>query len=329
VGSYEICEIIIIGAGNWGLTLARLLSKRIPTRVWTIDVPTAKYLNANRENPSRFYKYPISENFVIEVQYCNSFDEKRTLFIIAVPSNQVQKVVTELRCHASCPMILSVSKGFDIKGQCTISQLIKKEIPAASVAVLTGPTIANEVAQGESTRAVLASNDLLYLAALKQILMNNVISFEISRHPEHHEICASLKGLVAIALGIAQGLGLGANVQGILMIEGIKELAKVGSFFGVPQDVAYGISGAGDLITTCISLHSRNRRLGELLSQGFNIEDAINEVGMTIEGIAMSKTIQTLWALNVSIPLINLVNDILLGTSCDIRQELINLIKRL
>jgi glycerol-3-phosphate dehydrogenase (NAD(P)+) len=263
------------------------------------------------------------------MKYSSSFDEKRTLFIIAVPSNQVLKVVTELHHYASYPMILSASKGFDIEGQCTISQLIRREITGSSVAILTGPTIADEVAKGEPTRAVLASNDLLYLVLLKKTLANDIISFEISRQPEYHEICASLKGLVAIGLGIAQGLGLGANVQGILMIEGIHELAIVGSFFGIPQTVVYGISGAGDLITTCISSQSRNRRLGELMAQGLNIEDAIGKVGMTIEGLAMSKTIQTLWALNVSIPLINLVNDILLGTCRDIRQELMTLIKRL
>lgn len=326
---YEICEIIVIGAGNWGLTLACLFSKSIPTRIWTVDAPTAAYLNANRSNPSRFYKYPISESLVIEMKYSRVFDEKRTLFILAVPSSQVQKVVTELHHYVSCPMILSASKGFNIEEQCTISELITKIIPEASVAILTGPTIANEVAQGESTRAVLASDDLLYLALLKKTLANDIISFEVSRHPEHHEICASLKGLVAIGLGIAQGLGLGANVQSILMVEGIRELAVAGSFFGVPHNVAYGISGAGDLVATCISTHSRNRKLGELLAQGIRIEDAINKVGMTIEGLAMSKAIKMLWTLNVSIPLINVVNDILMGTCCNVRQELETLIKKL
>jgi glycerol-3-phosphate dehydrogenase (NAD(P)+) len=329
VGQRTISEIIVIGAGNWGLTLACLFSQRIPTRVWTINAPTARYLNANRNNPSEFYKYPISESIAIEMKYSRSFDENRTLFIVAVPSNQIQSVATELHHHTSCPMILSVSKGFDIQDQCTISELITKTIPQASVAILTGPTIANEVAQGEPTRAVLASNDLLYLALLKEALANEVIFFKTSRHPEHHEICASLKGLVAIGIGIAQGLGLGANVQGILMVEGIRELAIVGSFFGVPESAAYGISGAGDLIATCISSHSRNRRLGELLAQGLTIEDATNKVGMTVEGLAMSKAIQTLWTLDVSIPLINLVNNILLGACCDIRQELVVLIKRL
>lgn len=329
MGADSICEIIVIGAGNWGLTLACLFSMKMPTRVWTIDEPTATYLNANRSNPGRFYKYPISETLLIEMKYCSSFDEKRTMFIFAIPSNQVKEAATELHHHASCPMILSASKGFNIQEQCTLSQLIRNEIPEALLAVLTGPTIANEVAQGEPTRAILASNDLLYLALLKKTLTNDVIFFEISRNPEHHEICASLKGLVAIGLGIAQGLGLGANVQGVLMIEGIHELAMVGSFFGVPQSVAYGLSGAGDLIATCISSQSRNRRLGEFLAQGLTVEDAVDKVDMTIEGIAMSKTIQTLYSLNVSIPLVNLVNDILLGRCREIRQEVITLISRL
>jgi len=246
-----------------------------------------------------------------------------------VPSSQVQKAANELHDHASYPMILSASKGFDIREQCTLSQLIRNEIPEASVAVLTGPTIANEVGQGEPTRAILASKGLVFLALLKKTLANDVIFFEISRNPEHHEISASLKGLVAIGLGIAQGLGLGANVQGVLIMEGIHELATVGSFFGVPQSVAYGLSGAGDLITTCISSHSRNRRFGEFLAQGLTVEAAIDKVGMTIEGFAMSETVQTLYSLNVSIPLINLVNKILIGECRNIRQQLITLVSKL
>ena len=115
---------------------------------------------------------------------------------------------------------------------------------------------------------MLACEDLTCLALVKEALRNDVIFFEVSRHPSHHEICAALKGIIAIAVGMAEGLNLGANVQGVLITQGLRELAVVGSFFGIPKDVAYGISGAGDLITTCISGDSRNRRLGSQLAQG-------------------------------------------------------------
>ena len=176
---------------------------------------------------------------------------------------------------------------------------------------------------------MLACDDLMQLALVKEALRNDVLFFEVGRNPAHHEICAALKGLVAIAAGMAEGLDLGANIQGVLMTEGIRELTVVASFFDIPESVAFGVSGCGDLITTCISPDSRNRRLGALLAAGHTLEEALTSVSMTVEGVAMSQTIETLWSLDVSIPLIHMVNAILGGERRDIRKELTSLIARL
>jgi glycerol-3-phosphate dehydrogenase (NAD(P)+) len=325
----QIKELIVIGSGNWGLTLACLFSENLPTRVWAINADMAEAINAKRNCPGEFFQYAVAETITVEQKYSSSFNEPETLFIVAVPSSQVRSVAEELSRHISEPLVLSVSKGFDPVLQCTMSQLIQKCIPRARVVVLTGPTIANEVAEGKPTRAVLASDNLIHLATVKQALRNNVISFEIGTNPSHHEICAALKGLVAVAVGVADGLNLGANIQGVLMTEGIREIGVVASFFGIPKRLAYGISGAGDLITTCISPDSRNRQLGKLLAEGLTVEGALGSVGMTVEGVAMSRTIETLWSLDVSIPLIHMVNGILLGTSKNIRGELENVVASL
>ena len=322
----SIDEIIIIGSGNWSLALASLFVKRHRVRVWTIDAGMANRLNDNRRDPGDLYSYPIPETITIEENYSATFNENTTLFIIAVPSSQVGRAAKELARNSTAPLVLSVSKGFDVDQQCTMSEVIKREIPDASVLVLTGPTIANEVAEGKPTRAVLASEDLTTLALVKAALKNDIISFEVSRNPTHHEICAALKGIVAIAVGMADGLEMGTNMQGVLMTQGLKEMAVVASFFGIDEDVAFGVSGAGDLITTCISRDSRNRRLGVQLAGGQTLEGALEKVRMTVEGVAMSQTIETLWSLDVSIPLIHLVNAILLGKKCDIRTELTELI---
>jgi glycerol-3-phosphate dehydrogenase (NAD(P)+) len=326
---HSIEEIVVVGSGNWGLALASVFCKRHPLRVWTIDGPMADRLNANRHGVDTFHKNPIPESIVVEEKYSSDVDPKTTLFVLAVPSGQVRSAAKELAERAKHPLILSVSKGFDAEHQCTMSEVIHREIPDAHVVVLTGPTIANEVAEGKPTRAVLACEDLVHLALVKEALRNDVISFEISRKPTHHEICAALKGIVAIAAGMADGLELGANVQGVLMNEGLRELAVVASFFGIPEDVAYGVSGAGDLITTCTSPDSRNRRLGGLLSTGLSLQQALDEVKMTVEGVAMSRTIETLWSLDVSIPLFHMVNAILRGETHDIREELTAMIGRI
>jgi glycerol-3-phosphate dehydrogenase (NAD(P)+) len=323
---HSVEEIIVIGSGNWGLALASLFSKHLPVRVWAIDQEMADRLNQNRQKADVWHKHPIPDRLIIQAKYAVDFDEDRVLIVLAVPSSQIRSAARELARHSTAPLILSVSKGFDVERQCTMSDVIRGEIPHASVVVLTGPTIANEVAAGLPTRAVLASEELTSLALVKECLRNDVLSFEVSRNPAHHEICAALKGIVAIAVGIADGLGLGTNAQGVLMTAGLREMALIGSFFGIPESVAYGISGAGDLITTCISPDSRNRRLGALLAQGLTLEQALEKVRMTVEGVAMSRTIETLWSLDVSIPLIHLVNAILRGESRDIRAELTNLI---
>lgn len=326
---HTVEQIIVIGSGNWGLALASLFSANLPTRVWTIDAALAEQINANRDKPGVFFDYAIPDSIIVEEKYSSDFDENSTLFILAVPSSQVAKASAELATKTDCPLILTVAKGYDAERLCTMSALVRAEIPAATVVVLTGPTIANEVAQGKPTRAVLASENLVQLARVKEALTNDVMSFEVSRNPVHHEVCAALKGIVAIAVGMADGLDMGANIQGILMTQGIREMADVASFFDIPANVAYGISGAGDLITTCISPDSRNRQLGQAMAGGAPLSEALKQVGMTVEGVAMAQTIETLWALDVSIPLFHMVNGLLQGRGGDIRQEMAALIKRL
>ncbi len=324
-----IDEIIVIGSGNWGLALAGVFSANRPTRVWTVDQALADTINANRDCPGDFYPHPIPESITIEAKYASPFDPARALIILAVPSSRVAEVAAELGTRAVNPLVLTVSKGYDAQRLCTMSALVKQEIPDADVMVLTGPTIAGEVAEGKPTRAVLACEDLMILAAVREALSNDVLTLEVSRSPVHHEVCAALKGIVAIACGMADGLQLGANAQGILMTQGLKEMETVASFFNIPESVAMGISGAGDLITTCISPDSRNRCLGQALAKGLTLQDALKSVGMTVEGVAMSKTIETLWSLDVSIPLFHMVNAIVQGEPVDVRTELTRLIRRM
>ena len=325
----SIEEIIVIGSGNWGLALATLFASKLRVRVWAIDQATARQLESQRDKPGHYHATPLPARLKIEVKYSEPFDQEKSLVILAVPSSQMHSAATELGRSAERPLVLTVSKGFDVERQCTMSEVIKRAIPGARVAVLTGPTIANEVARGLPTRAVLAGEDLTSLALVKDALKNDVIALEVSRFPSHHEICAALKGLVAIAVGLADGLELGTNAQGVIMTAGLRELATVGSFFGVPESVAYGVSGAGDLITTCISPESRNRKLGALLATGLTLEQALETVRMTVEGVAMARTIETLWSLDVSIPLFRTVNSILRGECGDIRKELTELIQSL
>lgn len=322
-------NIIVIGAGSWGLTLAHILSKKNAVTVWTINNEIAQLLTREREDP-RLPGLKINEN----VTFCTVFTSKfnpDTLFIIVTPSDQVESVCNHLKNYIKTPKILCASKGFDHNKFLTMSQLIQKTFPKSPIAALTGPTIAREVAQGQPTRAVLSSDKIWFLADLVKELENDYVTFELSTDIVGNEICACLKGIIAIGVGIADGLGLGKNMQGIIMTYGLKEFVEISEFLGASSKTIYGLSGMADLITTCISPDSRNRNLGYLLGQGYSLDDALKKVGMVVEGLNMEKTIFKLESVDVPIPLISEINKIIFNQrkNSDIYSSFISTIKKL
>ena len=320
-------EAVVLGAGNWGCVLAELMARNVPVRLWTLNDQLRDELKDAWKQRKRLAAnggFPLT----LETKFASKFDQDKTLLVVAVPSSAVRSVAREAARVYDRPLVLCVSKGFDAEEFCTPSELIHKELPGASVVSLTGPTIANEVGQGLPTVGVLASDDLACLAMVKAALRNDVIRFATGRNPAHHELCAALKGIIAIGVGMAEGLQLGVNCQAVIMTEGIAEMAHVASFFDIPREVVYGLSGVGDVLTTCISPDSRNRKLGVLLGKGRGLQEALDEVHMTVEGVAMSRTIETLWALDVSIPLINFINSAIFGRVSDLRDGFTSLLMR-
>lgn len=317
---------IVIGAGNWGRPFAGLLSCNICVRLWTMDEREAAAVVARRDE--YFPKVTCVNEIIIEPKFASEFSEAECLIVMAVPSSQVSSVAAELSACVKRPTILSLSKGFDIERFCTPSQLIQREIPEAKLLCLTGPTIANEVGRGLPTTAVLSSEHFAELAKVKSVLKNDTVNFEIERNPAHHELCAALKGIIAIGVGMADGLGLGVNFQSVIITRGIREMVRVASFFDIPSDVVFGLSGIGDVMTTCISPESRNRQLGYFVGQGDSLQDALTKVGMTVEGVAMSKTIETLWSLDVSIPLFHFVNNAIFDDKVNLREDFPKLLRR-
>ncbi len=316
-----IKQAVVIGAGNWGSVLARLIARNVPVRLW------AENDQLCAQAAEKLARGNGQANISVQTKFSGGLDEEKTLVVMAVPSSAVRSVAEELGQRCTRPLILSVSKGFDSESFCTPSQLISSVIPGAVVVSLTGPTIANEVAQDLPTVAVLSSDHLASLAMVKNVLKNDVIRFATGRNPNHHELCAAMKGIVAIGVGMAEGLNLGVNFQAVIITMGISEMARVASFFDIPMEVVYGLSGVGDTITTCLSHDSRNRKLGVLLGKGLSLADALKEVKMTVEGVAMSKTIETLWALDVSIPLTHFINSAVFGRVRDLRTGFMSLVK--
>lgn len=321
-------KVYVLGAGNWGTTLAMVFAEKNQVTLWTNTADEAEQINKDRENKQFLPGFQLPENICAERKYTSRLNCDDVL-IVSVPSRKVSEICTELKEQGyTQPIYVNVAKGVEHKSLKTVHEIVKNIIPNVKFANLSGPTIAHEIADGLPAKAVLASDDIELLFYLQTALTNSRLFFEFSTDVKGIELAASLKGLIAIAIGIADGLGYKTNIYGLLMTKGLSEFYKLMKFFNVNPKTVYGIAGMGDLITTCLSENSRNRRFGKLLAQGMDVESALNEVGMEVEGVSMAKTVMKLTKLNISLPLISFVVDTINGES-DIRNDLLDvLLKR-
>lgn len=319
----ETRKIIVIGSGNWGTTLALIFSQRNLIYLWTIDQREAD--NINKKRQSQFLPgITLPENIIVEKKFSRKINQE-DIVITAIPSRNIESLLQEFISHGAEDFtILNASKGVEHSTLMTMWEIIKSKMPQLKFANLSGPTISRELAEGIPAKAVLASRDIGILFDLQKILENDLLKFEFSRDVKGVELASAMKGLIAIAVGLADGLGFKTNVFGLIMTYGVHEFVTIMKFLGVYHKTAYSIAGMGDLITTCISENSRNRKFGKLLAKGYSRDDALKEVGMEVEGVSMAKTIIKLAQFNLSIPLISSVTKIIFDDVEDIRKELLD-----
>ncbi len=323
INNSESGGIIIIGAGNWGTTLALLLAPHRRTRLWTRSRKQADDIAETGENKQYLPSVSLPEALEIE-PFGATEPDSNDLFIIAVPSHQVRTLCEQLDSVWTGQIIVNSAKGFEHHTMKTLSQVIEDILVDVPLVVWSGPNIASEMAQGKPTRAILAGNDMSVLSRTARMLRNDRVSFEISRDIRGVELCASLKGILAITLGISDGLNLGDNFAGLLLTYGLKEFSSIAEFMGIPKDTIYGIAGLGDCFTSSMSPHGRNRRFGRLVAQDIPPEEAIHEVGMVVEGVQMLRTITELEDLNVPIPLFSAVKRIIFAPNGNIREIIVD-----
>ena len=319
----ELGKIIVIGSGNWGTTLAMIFSKKQKVYLWTINEKEATEINEKHE--SQFLPgIKLPANIIVEKKFSRKID-KNDIVIIAIPSRFIEDITDEFIAHQADEfVIVNASKGVEHKTLKTIWETIMVKMPKIKFANLAGPTIARELAEGIPAKAILAARDVALLFQLQQKFENDILKFEFSRDIKGVELASALKGLIAIAVGMADGLGFKTNIFGIIMTYGVDEFVTIMKFLGVYHKTAYSIAGIGDLITTCISENSRNRKFGKLLAQGYSTEEALEEVGMVVEGVSMAKTINKLAKFNLSIPLISCVTRIIFEDVKDVRKEMLD-----
>ena len=308
-----MANIGIIGAGSWGIALAVLLHNNgHKITVWSILQDEIDMLNAEREHKDKLPGVKLPEDMVFTTDMKSAIEGKNIL-VLAVPSPFIRSTANSMKEYVSeGQIIVNVAKGIEEKTLMTLSQVIEDEIPQADVAVLSGPSHAEEVGRGIPTTIVVGASTQKTAEYIQNTFMSDVFRVYTSPDVLGIELGAALKNVVALAAGIADGLGYGDNTKAALITRGITEIARLGMALGGKFETFCGLSGIGDLIVTCASMHSRNRRAGILIGQGKTMEEAMAEVKMVVEGVYSAKAAVGLAKKHgVELPIIEQVNEVL------------------
>jgi glycerol-3-phosphate dehydrogenase (NAD(P)+) len=287
--------VSIIGAGSWGTSLSILLSNNgHKVRVWTLFQNEADMLNKEREHKDKLpgAKIPESVEFTTDIERCL---EGHEYIIMVVPSQTVRSTSKLIAPFIKKDDILVIcSKGIEETTGLRLSEVVLSELPDVTPVVLIGPSHAEEVAIGIPTTVVSASQNEEAAMKVQDLFMSPVFRVYTSSDMIGAEIGSALKNVIALCAGICDGLGYGDNSKAALMTRGITEIARLGRAMGANPNTFSGLTGIGDLIVTCTSMHSRNRRAGILIGKGYKLEDAVKEVKMVVEGVSAAHAAKTL-----------------------------------
>ncbi|MBQ6806098.1 MAG: NAD(P)H-dependent glycerol-3-phosphate dehydrogenase [Lachnospiraceae bacterium] len=308
-----MAKIGVIGAGSWGIALASLLYRNgHQITVWSIVEAEIEMLQKEHEHKDKLpgVKLPEDMEFTTDLQ---ATVEGKDVLVLAVPSPFTRSTAKSMAPYIKeGQLIVNVAKGIEEATLMTLSEIIEEEIPLAEVTVLSGPSHAEEVGRGIPTTIVVGARKKKVAEYLQNIFMNEVFRVYISPDVLGMELGAALKNVVALAAGIADGLGYGDNTKAALITRGIAEIGRLGMAMGGRLETFSGLTGIGDLIVTCASMHSRNRRAGILIGQGYTMDEAMAEVKMVVEGVYSAKAaIGLAKKYNVQIPIIEQVNKVL------------------
>ena len=306
-------KIAIIGSGSWGVALAIHLAKMGHIiNIWSFAQEEADLIN--NEKKCKFLPNVILPNRIECKTEYKEVIEGADLILQVTPSKFTRNTVKQYKQYVNCknqPIIIC-GKGIERETALTLDEVVKEELPEARVGALSGPSHAEEVSIAIPTVLVVASKDNEVLKLVQDTFMNETMRIYTSYDIKGVELGGALKNIIAFCSGIAAGLGYGDNTFAALITRGLTEISRLGTILGGQKETFYGLSGLGDLIVTCLSEHSRNRKAGKLIGQGKTIEETKKEVGMTIESIENIEVAKELSEkYNVSMPIVDAVYDVL------------------
>ena len=304
-------NIAIIGSGTWGIALAIHLAKSGNNiKVWSFSEEEAKAINQDRK--CKFLPDAVIGKNITCYTDMKIVIEGSEIILHVTPSKFVRETIKKYKEYVTTQPIIMCAKGFEADTLCTLSQIIEQEMPNIQYGIFSGPSHAEEVSIGIPTAIVIASKEESVKNLVQETFMNETMRVYSSDDVIGVELGGALKNIIAFCAGIATELKLGDNSFAALITRGLVEITRLGMAMGGKHDTFYGLSGLGDLIVTCMSEHSRNRRAGRLIGKGYTVDQAKQEIGMVIESI---DNIEVAYALskkyNIEMPIVNAVYDIL------------------
>lgn len=321
--------VAVIGSGSWGTALAIQL-RRVGHSVvlWSFKEEEAAAILMDRENKEFLPGVKLDDGIIV-----TSKDEDVTwadVLVFATPSKFTRNIAKRFAPYVKDnQIVISVSKGLEEGTLLRLSEVITQEIPKCRVAVLSGPSHAEEVGRGMATAVVASAKDTETAKEVQELFSSPIFRVYTNSDIIGVELGGALKNLIALAAGAADGVGFGDNTKAALMTRGIAEISRLGTAMGAKKDTFGGLSGIGDLIVTCTSEHSRNRRAGYLLGKGMKIDDVLEEVHMVVEGVVNAKAAYELAKkYKVEMPITTQINAVL-NDHKDVKQVVYDLMTRM
>lgn len=306
-------HVTFLGGGSFGTALAVMLAKSgQKVRIWDRNTEIAEDINIKREN-IRYLPNVVLPNNIEAYTDMEKALNGAEFVVLAVPSHVIRSVSRSISGYINKDMIVAtIAKGIEEETGKRLSEIIKEEIPQSSPVVLSGPSHAEEVALDIPTVVVASSTDMDCAQKVQDLFMTNKFRVYTNDDLIGVEIGGAVKNIIALAAGISDGIGFGDNTKAALMTRGMSEIMRIGTRLGGRPDTFSGLTGMGDMIVTCTSMHSRNRRAGMLIGQGKSVDEAVREVGMVVEGIKACRAFYELKEkVGVSMPITNELYNVL------------------
>ncbi len=287
-------RVAVVGGGSWGSTVAHLAAQQVPTTLWVRRPDQAEEINTHGTNERYLPGYRLCEDLRATSDLADAVSHADVL-VMGVPSQGFRAALEACADHVRAWVpVMSLTKGLEQGTRLRMTQIINEVLPGHPAAVLTGPNLAKEILAGDAAASVVATPDQVVAQHLQRIFHQNLFRVYVNPDVVGCEVAGALKNVVAIAAGMADGLGAGDNTKAAVITRGLAELCRLGEAMGGKFATFSGLAGMGDLIATCMSPQSRNRHVGEQLGRGRTIEEVIADMDMVAEGVKTSRVVMEL-----------------------------------